>query len=85
MTALQGRKGTWGRKRTAASVVAGICRGIIERRMRYLVYSGVLAAALCHPAGPAAAACDQFTPFGQPVLPATCWKMSVSLPRRTGS
>ena len=67
MTALQGRKGTWGRKRTAASVVAGICRGIIERRMRYLVYSGVLAAALCHPAGPAAAACDQFTPFGQPV------------------
>ena len=67
MAALQGRKGTWGRKRTAASGVAGICRGIIERRMRYLVYSGVLAAALCHPAGPAAAACDQFTPFGQPV------------------
>ena len=67
MTALQDRKGTRGRKRTAASVVAGICKGIIERRLRYLVYSGVLAAALCLPAGPAAAACDQFTPFGQPV------------------
>ena len=35
--------------------------------MRYLLYSAMLAAALCFPAGPAAAACDQFTPFGQPV------------------
>ena len=35
--------------------------------MRYLSYSGVLAAVLFLSVGPAAAACDQFTPFGQPV------------------
>ena len=35
--------------------------------MRYLLYSGVLAAVLLLSIGPAAAACDQFTPFGPPV------------------
>ena len=35
--------------------------------MRYLLYSGVLAAVLLLWLGPAAAACNQFTPFGQPV------------------
>ena len=35
--------------------------------MRYLLNSGVLAVALCFQVGAAAAACDHFTPFGQPV------------------
>ena len=35
--------------------------------MRLLLFSALLTAAVCLPMGPAAAACDQFTPFGQPV------------------
>jgi len=35
--------------------------------MRLLLFSGLLSAAVCLPMEPAAAACDQFTPFGQPV------------------
>ena len=35
--------------------------------MRLLLFSGLLSAAVCLPMGPAAAACDKFTPFGQPV------------------
>ena len=35
--------------------------------LRSSMYSAVLAAGLCFPVGPAAAACDRFTPFGEPV------------------
>ena len=40
-----------------------VCRG----KMRLLLYSGASVAALFLPLGPAAAACDLLTPFGQPV------------------
>ena len=67
MAAPRSRKETWGRKRTAVSAEPGVSRRFIEPTLRYLLYLGLLAAALFLPAGPAAAACDQFTPFGQPV------------------
>ncbi len=40
---------------------------VSREKMRLLLFSALLTAAVCLPMGPAAAACDQFTPFGQPV------------------
>ena len=39
---------------------------VSREKMRLLLFSGLLNAAVCLPTG-SAAACDQFTPFGQPV------------------
>ena len=47
--------------------IVGPWSEVYRGKMQLLLYSGLLAAALCLSLGPAAAACDQFTPFGQPV------------------